>query len=326
VAAIRGALAFTPTYEDDFRGWPLAPKHRAHGVHGTFLNPTTGWPPPMPRLSAGYHKAVDIIANDRTGPHPVFAVEGGTVRRIDHAWRTTPLGERVFNGAVHLGHFHYAHLVPSVEVGENVVAGGQIGETLAGWWHVHLEENAWWRGQRVILNPFRPGGKLAPLPTAGEPVIRAMRIYAKSDENVASPRALPRARVQGVVVPVALAADLIPLKEWPAAPVVGIHVYRASIVLERAGEVVLQRELFRLDSAPGPPWRHFFRPLTRRSAPVGVCVVRKPADCAGRFWLRLWENGWDTRRVPNGRYALTLTVEGVTGARASRTLRFSVSN
>ena len=132
--------------------------------------------------------------------------------------------------------------------------------------------------------------------------------------------------MRGVVVPVALAADLIPLKEWPAAPVIGVHVYRASIVLRRGDELVLERELFRLDSVPGPTWRHFFRPLTRRSAPVAVCVVRKPADCAGRFWLRLWENGWDTRRVPNGRYTLTLTVEGVTGAQATRTMRFNVAN
>ena len=137
---------------------------------------------------------------------------------------------------------------------------------------------------------------------------------------------LPLDRVRGVVVPVALAADLIPLKEWADVPVVGIHVYRASIVLKHGDEVVLERDLFRLDSAPGPPWRHFFRPLTRRSAPVSVCVVRKPADCAGRFWLRLFEGGWDTRRVPNGRYALALTVEGVRGTRATRTLRFSVAN
>ena len=326
MAAVRGAIAFTPTWDDDYTGWPLGPKHRAHAVFSAFLNPTTGRPPVMPLPTAGYHKAIDILANDRTGPHPIFAVEGGRVLRIDHAWRTTPLGERVLNGAIRLGHFHYAHVVPSVEVGQPVDAGEQIGETLAGWWHMHLEEHAWWRGQHIMLNPLRPRGKLAPLAKGGQPAIRAMRIYAKSDENAANPRVLPLDRVQGVVVPVARAAELIPLKEWPAAPVAGIHVYRASIVLERGDELVLERELFRLDSPPGPPWRHFFRPLARRTSPVGVCVVRKPADCSGRFWLRLWENGWDTRRVPNGRYALTLTVEGVTGARATRTMRFNVAN
>jgi hypothetical protein len=326
MTAVRGTLDFTPTYEDDYRGWPLRPKSQAHGVYGTFLNPTTGWPSGMPPASAGYHKAIDIPVDDATGPHPVFAVEGGRVRDVDRAWRTTPLGERVLNGAVAVGHFHYAHVTPAVEVGETVAAGDQIGETIDGWWHVHLEEHAWWRGQHVVLNPLRPGGKLAPLPSGGGPTIGAMRIYRKDDEASASPRVVPLDRVQGLVVPVALASDLIPLKEWPGAPLVGIHVYRASVLLERGGEVVLERELFRLDSAPGPPWQHFFRPLARRSAPVGVCVVRKPADCGGRFWLRLWPRGFDTRAVPNGRYALTLAVEGISGALASRTLRFTVAN
>lgn len=54
--------------------------------------------------------------------------------------------------------------------------------------------------------------------------------------------------------------------------------------------------------------------------------MRKPDDCAGRFWLRLWENAWDTRTVPNGRYALRLTVEDAVGRSASRTLAFRIAN
>lgn len=89
---------------------------------------------------------------------------------------------------------------------------------------------------------------------------------------------------------------------------------------------MLERTLFQLDRAPGPTWRHYFRPLTRRSAPVAVCVVRRPADCAGRFWLRLWEDGWDTRTVPNGRYTLRLTVEDAVGRSTSRTLALRIAN
>ena len=44
-----------------------------------------------------------------------------------------------------------------------------------------------------------------------------------------------------------------------------------------------------------------------------VLVVRKPRDCTGRFWLRLWERGWDTSRVANGWYRLRLTVEDTVG-------------
>jgi hypothetical protein len=160
----------------------------------------------------------------------------------------------------------------------------------------------------------------------GNPFVRELRIYAKADENNATPRALSPDRIRGVVVPVALAMDSFPFKDWPKAPVGPLHVYRASIVLRRGQTVVLERTLFQLDQAPGPTWQHFFRPLTRRSAPVATCVVRKPADCTGKFWIRLWERGWDTRKVPNGSYTLKLTVEDTVGRSASKTLRLRVAN
>ena len=84
--------------------------------------------------------------------------------------------------------------------------------------------------------------------------------------------------------------------------------------------------LFRIDMAPGPTWQHFFRPLTRRSAPVAVCAVKKPKSCDGAFWIRLWEQGWDTRRVANGPYELTVTVADTVGNEASRTIQLRVAN
>ena len=323
---LRGEVKKAQRYHDDFVGWPLAPKNKAHGVYGTFLNPTTGWPSGMPPPSAGYHKAIDILVNDAKGPQPVFAVEGGRVNRAKLGWQTTPLKERVRCGVVGVGHFRYAHVVPAVEVGETVEPGQEIGRTCPGWWHIHLEEVATIGGKRVLLNPLRPGGKLAPLSDGKPPFVSAIRMYPKSDENAATPHALRSDRVRGVVVPVALAMDAFPLKEWPKAPVVPLHVYRASIELKKGEEVVVRRRLFQVDAAPGPTWQHFFRPLTRRSAPVAVCIVRKPRDCAGRFWLRLWEKGWDTRGVPNGRYSLAVTVEDTVGRTASRTLSFRIAN
>ena len=280
----------------------------------------------MPPVRTGYHLAIDILVNDAKGPQPVFAIEGGRVREAKHAWQTTPLDEKVRAGVVGIGHFRYAHLVPSVAVGDTVAAGQEIGRTAPGWWHIHLEELAWVRGQRILLNPLRPGGKLAPVVDGGSPSVSAMRIYPKAAENDPKPISLPLDRVRGVVVPVALAMDAFPLTDWPKAPVVPLHVYRARIELKRGETVVLERKLFQIDRQPGPTWEHYFRPPTRRSAPVAVCVVRKPVSCAGRFWLRLWERGWDTRSVPNGQYALTLTVEDTVGKRASRTLRFRVAN
>jgi hypothetical protein len=324
--AVRGEIDATAIYADDYRGWPLAPRHQAHAVYGTFLNPTTIWPSGMPGTGVGYHKAIDILVNDDAGAQPVFAIEGGKVREAKLTWQTTPLDERIRCGVVGIGHFRYAHVVPQVDVGETVVAGQQIGRTCPGWWHVHLEEWATLAGKRVALNPIRPGGKLAPLGDTGRPTIQAMRLYAKADETNPSPRVLPIEGVKGVVVPVALAMDAFPVREWPGAPIVPLHVYRASIVLKRGETTLEQRMLFQIDSAPGPTWQHFFRPLTRRSAPVAVCVERKPPDCAGRFWLRLFEQGLDTGRLANGWHTLALTVEDTAGQTATKTLRFRVAN
>ena len=197
---------------------------------------------------------------------------------------------------------------------------------MPGFWHMHLEERATAGGKSVHLNPLRPGGKLAPVKDTGNPFVREMRIYAKEDENNPKPRPLPPDRVRGVVVPVALAMDSFPFREWPGAPTVPLHVYRASIELRRGQTIVLARTLFQLDMEPGPIWQHLFRPLTRRSAPIAVCIVREPADCTGKLWIRLWERGWDTRKVPNGSYTLKLTVEDTVGRSASKTLRLRVAN
>ena len=86
---VRGALSVAPTYNDDFKGWPVAPQHRTHAVYGTFLNPTTKWPSDMPGLRAGGHKAIDILQNDASGRHPVFAIEGGTVHEATLAGYST---------------------------------------------------------------------------------------------------------------------------------------------------------------------------------------------------------------------------------------------
>jgi hypothetical protein len=324
--AVRGKTELSVAYSDDYRGWPLAPRHRAHAVYGTYLNPTTVWPSGMPAAGVGYHKAIDILVNDDGGAQPVFAIEGGRVREAKLTWQTTPLDRRVRCGVVGVGHFRYAHVVPQVEVGDTVAPGEQIGVTCPGWWHVHLEEWATLAGRRVALNPLRPGGKLAPLGDAGRPTIRAMRLYAKEDETNPSPRVLPLGAVRGTIVPVALAMDAFRVVEWPGAPVVALHVYRAAISLKREEFTVEQRELFRIDAPPGPTWQHFFRPLTRRSAPVAACVERRPPDCAGRFWIRLSERGLDTRRLANGWHTLALTVEDTAGRSATRTLRFRVAN
>ena len=151
------APAYPQTYNDDFRGWPVAPQHQQHPVRGTFLDPR-----PDPEIGAIYHTGVDIAVRDdrpdtaapsgRT--HRVFAIEGGVV---DAA--TAP-GVR---GTVRIGHFGYGHVDARVERGDRVRAGQFIGWTAKGSWHVHLTEFHFpGDGSHVLLNPLRPGGKLKP--------------------------------------------------------------------------------------------------------------------------------------------------------------------
>ena len=322
----RGEMIFLQVYQDSFRGWPLDDIQRAHGVYGSFLNPTSTWPSGMPGLQVGYHQAVDIPVNDATGGHPVYAVEGG---RVAKAWRSTntaPVGRPVNCGGLVVSHFQYAHVLPDVAAGDQVRPGQRIGTTCPGWWHIHLEEHAVVDGQKVKLNPLRPGGKLAPIADGAPPVIAAMRIYPNSAKDDPTPQPMALDQVRGVVVPVALAEDVFPTRSWSSQPLVKLHVYRAHVLLARGGKILVNRRLFQLDRAPGPTWAHFFRPLTRRAAPVGICAEQKPADCNGRYWLRLWDKGWDTTAVKNGDYLLTLTVEDQSGNKASKSLAFRVAN
>ncbi len=322
----RGELNVAQSYQDSWRGWPLDPVNGPHGVYGTFLNPTSVWPSGMPGLAVGYHQAIDIPANDATGGHPVYAIEGGKVTK---AWRSrnmAPVGREVDCGGVLISHFQYAHVLPSVATGATVAPGQKIGTTCPGWWHIHLEEHAFVNGQKVKLNPLRPGGKLAPVADSAAPVISAMRIYPASATGDATPQPMALDRVSGTVVPVALAEDVFSARSWSAQPMARLHVYRAQVLLQRGDKVLVNRRLFQLDRAPGPTWEHFFRPLTRRAAPVGICAEKKPADCNGAYWLRLWEKGWNTRSVKNGDYVLTLTVEDQSGNRTSQKLEFRIAN
>ena len=119
---------------------------------------------------------------------------------------------------------------------------------------------------------------------------------------------------------------LLPLREWPGAPTVPLHVYRASIELRRGQTTVLARTLFQLDMAPGPTWQHYFPPAHPPKRAHRRLHRARAGGLHGQLWIRLWERGWDTRKVPNGSYTLKLTVEDTVGRSASKTLRLRVAN
>jgi hypothetical protein len=168
-----GALpdGFRFHYDDDYTGWPVAPLHGPHVLHGAFNDPRDG----------GYHFGIDIAVDDskpalQAPPgmsHRIFAVESGLVHYTRRGEMSLNCNDRRFQ----IGHFSYWHASPEWAEGTYVHAGDMIGWTCLNEWHVHLSEWALVNGQRAWVNPLHAGGKLRPYADTSAPVIRAVYAY-----------------------------------------------------------------------------------------------------------------------------------------------------
>ncbi len=327
VSAVPGKLNVDQTYNDDYRGWPVAPVHEPHPIRGSFMDPR-----PDPDLGAIYHDGVDVAVRDdrpesgappgRT--HRVYAIEGGEVRRA------TPRGVR---GLVDCGHFRYEHVDALVKVGDQVDPGDPIGWSCFDSWHVHIGEWIFPPGDDPIqVNPLRPGGKLRPYADDAAPEIHEIRFYTPADPewtrrpeaNVARlPQAgtrLDKTRLSGKVdVRVHLDdpqsfigwfADL----PWLAAP---HHPFRVGVALVElpGGDVVLNRDVFRAERSVYTPAGQHYAPGTDQNLPANGCMaMHRTAGCDGVYWFRLFPKPyWDTTTLPNGRYRLRILAWDVSG-------------
>ena len=168
-----GALpdGFRFHYADDYTGWPVAPLHGPHLLHGAFNDPREG----------GYHFGIDIAVDDskpaELAPpgmsHRIFAVESGVV----HYPRSDEMSLNCNDRRFQIGQFSYWHASPEWAEGTYVRAGDMIGWTCLNEWHVHLSEWALVNGQRTWVNPLHAGGKLRPYADTATPVIRAVYAY-----------------------------------------------------------------------------------------------------------------------------------------------------
>jgi hypothetical protein len=324
---VPGALPFAQQYDDSYRGWPVAPVHSPHGIYSDFLNPGCGCPSPYQPHTAGYpvfsfyHAGIDIPVNDvRPDPgappglsHAVYAVEGGRVSLASPS-TTACKGRRV-----HIGHFGYGHVAPIVAVGDVVAPGQQIGWTCLGEWHVHLSE---WlispSGDHIPVNPIRPGGKLRPVSDQGKPSVSEIRFYA--DGRRVSPN-----DIRGTVEPIALAWDRFPFVTWSREPRSQQNVYAMWVTVRHpGGAFVADREVYRADTEPAPLKEFYYRPLTTRNVRIADCVTRALPNCSGRYWIRLWPDGWNTSRLPAGPYVITVRVADTVGHTARRSIMIRV--
>jgi hypothetical protein len=344
-AQVPGALppGFRNNYTDAYRGWPVTPLHAQHPIRGSFLDPRGIDENGL----AGYHFGIDVNVDDRhpergAGPglsHRVYAVDGGTAHIVHGVRHVCP------NRRLEVGHFSYWHVSPVVATGTRIKPGQLIGWTCLGQWHVHLSE--WWQvgNKRIWLNPLRAGGKIAPYVDTEPPIVSAMRFFTppkrpwKPDINLkggdtAAP--LTPTRLYGRVELRAEVEDgqsfwgfmaRHPAWETPH------HPYRLAVEIRahKTGTVVLQRITFQSDEYPSTPYLVHYAPGTVQNGSMGECVHNPPRQiCSGTYWFRPFSRWrleyWDTRKVHNGSYDVTVVAWDLKGHTGSLTVRVIVGN
>jgi O-antigen ligase len=343
-----GSLDARPRYDDTWVGWPVAPVHRQHPIHSSFLDPRVGT---LRRGGkAAYHFGIDVgVRDDRPEPgappgrtHRVYAVEGGTAMLPQYGAHG-PCEDR----KVSIGHFDYWHVDTSgvVTNGEQIRPGQPIGWTCKGLWHVHLSEWMDLYGRRVYVNPIHPGMKLGPYSDREPPEIHAIDFYrpAMPSWTVAEGAIFPRA---GARIRRALLSGLVDVRAWiddppplPSAlgspmPPDGVGL---EVVRESDDRPVLTRTVFRASVLLGDsrgtqavPISYHYAPGTRQALPAAACLKARLAGCGAKFWFRLFARPtsayWDTRRVPNGSYLVRVRAWDAWGNSATATARVTIRN
>lgn len=342
-ADVPGALPphFHYRYNDLSIGWPVAPRHVQHPIRGSFAEPRG----PDENGLAGYHFGIDVNVDDghpdpgapRGLSHRVYALDSGVAFvRTPHPCQDRRVG---------VGHFEYWHVSPTVSEHQLVRAGQQIGWTCRGEWHVHISEWQRFRGRRVTVDPLHRGGAFRPYVDTLPPVVSALRFVTppatpwRPTASLAQPdsstRLLPtdlHGRVELRVRaddPQSFLGFLSRNRAWPARwpP----YALRVVIRAERTGRRILRWTTFRDDQLPQTPYLVHYAPGTVEDERLGDCIGPPPlARCDGVIWLRAFSRFhlayWDTRKVPDGRYRVTVQVWDVAGNSDSRTTVVSVRN
>jgi hypothetical protein len=225
-----------------------------------------------------------------------------------------------------------------------VEAGQPIGWSCRGEWHVHLAEWTRVSGHRIWVDPLHRGGKLAPYTDTAPPVVRRLRFYSAEEPPPRSLSAvaaddstlLSTTRLHGLVELRAQIGD--PQSYWgfiarhPRWRTL-FHPYRVAVSIrsQRTDQVVLSRVSFESDQLPRTPYLVHYAAGTVESLAIPQCRAAPPStSCAGSYWFRPFSRFrrelWDTRTLPNGAYAVTVTAWDVAGNMGSSSARVVVGN
>jgi hypothetical protein len=292
--------------------WPVQPFDAQHPIRSGFGDPRTVFKQPAGAdgLEGGgdftFHNGVDISADDGSD---VYAVASGVARV-----RGQTVDVRVPDGRT----FRYQHLRPAVADGADVTAQETVlGQIQPRWHHVHFAEFVLGRA----VNPLAPG-HLAPYVDTTRPEVRSLLVR---DPRGAE---LSPLDVKGVVALVAEAYD------YPSLPVTtlgwdGLPVAPALVswrVTSLAGRVVVPETTAFDVRSTLPPDSAFWEVYARGTYQnMPAIQPRYLWGMPGRYLYRLTA-GWDTRKVPSGVYALTVTAADIAGNAGTLSTRLRIAN
>ncbi len=343
---VPGALppSFVYAYNVLSPGWPVSPRLVQHPVRGSFIDPRGADDNGL----SGYHFGVDVNVDDA---HPEAGAPAGLSHRVyalDAGVATEPANvpsRRCVNRRVEAGHFSYWHVSPTVVAGQKVRAGQQIGWTCRGVWHVHVSEWQKYRGVRVWVDPLHRNGALQPYTDTAAPIVSQILFFTppahpwlpvKSLREPDSAAPLSSTGLHGLVELRVLAFDPQSffgfLARNPAWPTVWTpHRLSVEIRDQRSGHLVLRRTSFEADQMPQTPYLVHYAPGTVEDDNMQECVgPPQLPKCDGVTWLRplsrFKQEFWDTHKIANGVYRITVRAGDIAGNVGENTVLATVKN
>jgi hypothetical protein len=290
--------------------WPFKPFHEQHPIRGFFGDPRTVYESGLASDPLGgtgafsFHQGVDIAAPDGT---PIYPVESGTARYLGAATLEVLTGHHVV--------FQYFHIVPVVGEGQHVVVSRTIlGYVQVPYGHVHITEI----DDSRVVNPLQKG-HLTPYRDTTKPTIRAVTIENRLGA------------VQGPLCGrVEIQADAFDTPPMPVpGPFRGLPVAPAFVAwsLRQAGHhrPIVQRTVANFLKTLPPNskfWTVYVKGTYENSPRFGRAQYQ---SMPGRYLFQLAAS-FDTRRLENGTYVITVRASDIRGNATVARRRIEVAN
>jgi murein DD-endopeptidase MepM/ murein hydrolase activator NlpD len=297
-------------------GWPIKPFDRQHPVRGSFGDPRSifrGNPTRRGLMTSAcacaFHQGIDISAPDGTAVYPV---RSGVVRIVTHEVIHVDSGDG--------GAFLYWHINSRVRVGDRVEARETVvGHILRGSGHVHLTHLE----DGKAVNPLAPG-HIGPYADSTTPRVDAIT-FRSSDT---APDLLPE-YLRGRVEMVAAASDqhAMPVPgKWngmlvtPARLTFRIETFPTrQVVIPETTAMDVSRTL----PATSDMWHTYARGSHQNMVQM---AFHRYWYQPGAYLFKLTPTLFDTRRLKDGVYQVTVTAWDTAGNHSSTSQIINVHN